>query len=197
MANYQEKMLVEFNKFLSVYNKLADTTIVIGDDIYPEFIRVLGNYFYLYNSGVSKSLSFKNITIDMSVFNNTPYQNAVKMFLESLNKAFQSNLDAEIADYLATTTDFTEDEKKICQDFQGNMSRLHGSMKKGIFNDAIDHSVTSQEAISSYSSQLKEFNDYTKLVASDPVKYDVIQRFRKNLPAIAAQKKQPDIFFDA
>jgi L-cysteine desulfidase len=133
----------------------------------------------------------------MRVFNDTPYQNAVKKFLESLNKAFQSNLDDEINNYITTTTDFTEDEKKICLEVQGYMSRLQASMKKGIFNDAINHSVTSNEVMSSYSDTLKEFNEYTKTIATDPLKYDVVDRFKKMLPVLAAQKIQPDIFFDA
>lgn len=197
-SNYQEKMVVEMNKFLSVYNKLSGSTIEIENDKYPEFIRMLGHYFYLYNSGLSKStISFGNVTIDISVFNDTPYQNVVKKFLESLNRAFQSNLDDEINNYITTTNDFTEDEKKICLEFQGYMSRLQVSMKKGIFKDAINYSVTSSEVISSYSDTLKEFNEYTKTIATDPLKYDVIDRFKKMLHVIAAQKVQPDIFFDA
>jgi hypothetical protein len=196
-SNYQEKMIVEINKFLAVYNKLSGSTIEIENDKYPHFIRMLGHYFYLYNSGVSKCISFGNVMIDMRVFNDTPYQNAVKKFLESLNKAFQSNLDDEINNYITTTTDFTEDEKKICLEVQGYMSRLQASMKKGIFNDAINHSVTSNEVMSSYSDTLKEFNEYTKTIATDPLKYDVVDRFKKMLPVLAAQKIQPDIFFDA
>ena len=194
-SNYQEKMLIEVNKFLSVYNKLSGSTIEIGNGNYSEFIRMLGNY--LCDSGMSKVISLGNVTIDMNIFNNTPYQDAVKKFLDSLNKAFQSNLDDEVNNYIATTSDFGEDEKKICSEFHGYMSRLNSSMKRGIFKDAIAYSVTSKEAISSYSSTLKEFNEYIKTIASDPLKYDVVDRFKKMLPVIASQKIQPDIFFDA
>jgi alpha-mannosidase len=77
------------------------------------------------------------------------------------------------------------------------MSTLQKAMKQSIFKDAIEHKVTSNETISSYSEQLKEFNEYTKNVSADPIKYDIVQRFHRVLPAIAAQKTQPDIFFDA
>lgn len=199
MANYQEKMITQINKFLSVYNNLSGNTIQIGNDNYPDFIRTLGNYLYTINidSWSSSSISFGNVTIDMSVFNNTPYQTRVQNFLISLNKAFQSNLDAEIGNYLNTTSDFTEDEKKTCNEFHGYISRLQASMKQGIFKDAIVYNVTSNEAISSYSRQLKEFNDYTKMIAADPEKYNIVNRFQKMIPVIAAQKTQPDIFFDA
>jgi len=199
MANYQEKMLTELNKFLSVYNTLSGNTIQIGDDNYPEFIRILGNYLYTTNidSWASSSISFGNVTIDMSVFANTTYQTNVQNFLILLKKAFHANLDEEIINYLSTTSDFTEDEKKTCSEFHEYMSRLQASMKQGIFKDAIVYNVTSNEAISSYSKQLKEFNDYTKIIAADPLKYNIVNRFKEMLPVIASQKTQPDIFFDA
>lgn len=199
MANYQEKMLTELNKFLSVYNTLSGNTIQIGDDNYPEFIRILGNYLYTTNidSWTSTSISFGNVTIDMSVFANTTYQTNVQNFLILLKKAFHSNLDEEIINYISTTSDFTEDEKKTCSEFHVCMSRLQASMKQGIFKDAIAYNVASNEAISSYSKQLKEFNDYTKMIAADPLKYNIVNRFKEILPVIASQKRQPDIFFDA
>lgn len=199
MANYQEKMLVEINKFLSVYNNLSGNTIEIGTDNYSEFIRILGNYLYTtdIDSWESSSISFGNVKIDMGVFNNTTYQSAVKNFLVSLKKAFHSNLDEDVNQYIVTTSDFGEDEKKICLEFHWYISRLQASMKQGIFKDAISYSVTSNQAISSYSSALKDFNEYTKIIASDPLKYDVVNRFQKMLPVIASRKIQSDIFFDA
>jgi len=199
MTSYQEKMLIEINKFLSVYNKLSGNTIEIGNDNYSEFIRVLGNYLYTTNidSWVSSSISFRDVKIEMSVFDNTTYQSAVQNFLVSLKKAFHSNLDEDVTRYINTTSDFTEDEKKICHEFHLYISRLQASMKQGIFKDAISYSVTSNQAISSYSSALKDFNEYTKMIASDPLKYDVVNRFQKMLPVIASRKIQPDIFFDA
>jgi hypothetical protein len=196
----QEKMLTEITKFLSVYSKLSGgDSIEIDMKDYADFIRTLGHYLYTTNldSWVSSTISFGDVKIDMSVFDNTNYKPKVHQFLVCLKKAFHSNLDDDINNYILTTTDFNDEEKKVCIESHGYMSRLQNAMKQGIFKDAIEHKVASNETISSYSEQLKEFNEYTKSVSSDPIKYDIIQRFHKVLPAIAAQKTQPDIFFDA
>ena len=198
--SYQEKMLTEITKFLSVYNKLSGgDSIEIDKKDYSNFIRTLGHYLYTTNldSWVSSTISFGEVKIEMSVFSNTNYEPKVHQFLVCLKKAFHSNLDDDINNYILTTTDFNDEEKMVCIESHGYMSRLQNAMKQGIFKDAIEHKVTSNETISSYSEQLKEFNEYTKSVSSDPIKYDIIQRFHKVLPSIAAQKRQPDIFFDA
>ena len=196
-------MTTELTKFLTVYNQLGQTPIEIdmtNNKNYALVIRTLGNYLYTTNIAdwISSTISLgDNLEINMNVFNNTTYQAPVQAFLQQLNTAFNGNLDNEIHDYLATTSDFTDVEKVVCYEFYGYMSRLQVAMKQGIFKDAIQHSVTSKETISSYAVPMQEFNDYTKIVSADPIKYNIIGRFNKALPDIASKKVQPDIFFDA
>mgnify|MGYP000144075174 CR=1 FL=1 len=69
---FKEKMIVEFTKFLEVYNKVANTSFVV--DIkgeYDMFIRILGNYIYKnFNSKTWDQTQIKfsdEIIIDLSI----------------------------------------------------------------------------------------------------------------------------------
>lgn len=204
-SQYREKLTGEFAKFLNVYNLLnvgqhPMQIDMSNDETYALIIRVLGNYLYTTDieDWSTTSIVFNdNLAINMNIFFNTSYQAAVETFLTQLNTAFNIDLDNEIRDYIAITSEFTDSEKSTCYEFYGYMSRLQTAMKHGIFKDAIEHPVTSKQTISTYATVLEEFNNYTKKVSSDAYKYSIIMRFNNILPRIASNKKQPDIFFDA
>ena len=202
---YRDRMTTALTNFLSLYNRLSSSPVDINlkdNKTYTTVIRTIGHYLYTVNIAdwITSTITFGddiNMSLSLNVFSNTSYQASVETFLTLLNEAFNSNLDKEINQYLSETTDFTDDEKKICYEFHEKLSILNDAMKRGIFKDSINSSVTSKESISTYSTELNNFNEYNKIIRSDPDKMDIVMRFNKVLPSIASKKVQPNIFFDA
>jgi hypothetical protein len=197
------EMETALTNFITVYNQVSGKHVKIdlkNDNMYAFVIRQLGHYLYVtdISKWMDSSVAFSDsVSIDLHVFMNTIYQERVHTFLQALHTAFNSNLDVEIEMYLDTTDDFTENEKKLCREFHGCLSRLQHEMKKGVFHDAIQHDVLSKQTISSYSTTLREYNEYNKQIVTDRIKFNIIDRFNKMLPSISSKRPQPNIFFDA
>jgi hypothetical protein len=197
---FKEKMINEFTKFLNAYNEVANTNYIL--DIrgeYDVFIRFLGNYIYKefnIDSWNNTTIKFsEEVIINLFLFNNTKYYEPVKKFLLLLKDAFFNSLDDDIYDYLENTKDYTKDEKKICLEFYDRVSSLNKAMKHSTF-DSKNTQILSNENISSYSHQLKEFNNYSHYISSNPQLYNLISHFDKKIRLLSQNKKYPEILFD-
>lgn len=197
---YQEKMVSELNKFLKVYSEIIHNEVKFDMEDYPLIIRIIGNYVSTLdtNNILQSSISFDDDTvIQLHLFKNTPYEEKVVAFIRRLKSAFHSSLDDDIYQYLTETNDFTENEKQICNEFYGHVSKLNIAMKQNMFSN-VHTNITDREIIRLYyETELRDFNNYTKIISSDPQKYHIIQRFDKMVKKIASEKKPTEIFFDA
>jgi len=196
---FKEKMIIEFTKFLEVYNKLSGSSYVL--DIrgeYDIFIRFLGNYIYKeFNADSWDNTQIKfsdEVMIDLSVFKNTEYYEAANNFLLSLKKAFFSSLDDDIYEYINTTKDYTKEEKRVCREFYDRISALNKSLKHSTFSSK-NTDILSQSNISTYSNELKEFNSYIHYVSSNRELYNLIAHFDKKIRELSKTKKYPEILF--
>jgi len=197
---YAEKMIKELNKFLEVYNKLSNTSYTFKMDQYPFIIRMIGNY--VARLDIDKWLETEivmsdEVAITMSVFLQSPEdeKERVKTFLGRLKKAFHHSLDDDVHRYIATTSDFTDDEKELCFEFYSRVSALNNAMKAKMFNDTTTD-ILSNETISSYTNELKSFNEYSRYISSKKEVALVIQRFDSHIKRMASEKTPSDIFFD-
>jgi hypothetical protein len=197
---YQEKMVSELNKFLAVYNQIANTSISFSLEDYPFIIRVIGNYVSHLDLGLwlDSTISFNDeMKVEMHVFRCTVYEENVKQFVGRLKKAFHYSLDEEIERYLDNTDEFVDEEKVLCLAFHERASKLNRAMKDTMFND-VDTDVLSKDVISArYASELREFNEYTRFISSRPEVARVIQRFDVAVKTLASKKVPTEIFFDA
>jgi len=196
---FKEKMIIEFTKFLDVYNKLSGSNYIL--DIrgeYDVFIRFLGNYIYkdfINDCWDNTHIKFsEEVLIDLSVFKNTQYYESVNNFLLSLKIAFFSSLDEDIYEYLNTTTEYTDEENRVCKEFYDRVSTLNNSLKKSTFSSK-DSEILSHNNISTYSSELKEFNNYIHYVSSKRELYNLILHFDKKIRQLSKTKKYPEILF--
>lgn len=197
---FKERMIVEFTKFLEAYNKVANTTYIL--DIrgeYDVFIRFLGNYIYKhFNSKTWDETSIKfsdEVLIDLSLFKNTECHQVVHKFLLSLKEAFFNSLDEDVYDYINNTKDYTKEEKRVCRDFYDRVSSLNNAMKHSTF-ESKDTELLSKDNISTYSNELREYNNYIHYVSSKRELYNLIQHFDKKIREISKNKKYPEILFD-
>lgn len=197
---FKEKMIVEFTKFLEAYNKVANTTYIL--DIrgeYDIFVRFLGNYIYKHfnpNNWDETSIKFSDeVSIDLSLFKNTQYYQVVHKFLLSLKEAFFNSLDEDVYDYINNTKDYTKEEKRVCRDFYDRVSSLNKAMKHSTF-DSKDTELLSKDNISTYSNELREYNNYIHYISSKRELYNLIQHFDKKIREISKNKKYPEILFD-
>lgn len=196
---FKEKMIIEFTKFLEVYNKLSGCTYTL--DIrgeYDIFIRFLGNYIYKdfnQDSWDNTQIKFsEEVMIDLTVFKNTHYYEAVNNFLLSLKNAFFSSLDDDIYEYINNTKDYTNEEKRVCKEFYDRVSSLNKSLKHSTFSSK-DSEILSQNSISSYSNELKEFNTYIHYISSKKELYNLITHFDKKIRELSKNKQYPEILF--
>ena len=197
---YQDKMVIELNKFLQVYNEVTGQNISFGLVDYSTIIRVIGNYVHHLSSNrddwLSSSIVFPGCTISINVFRGTLHQDRVLNFLNRLKDSFHDSLSDDIHEYLRTTDDFSDQEKQLCQAFLEKMDTLNKAMKRTIFDD-ITIDITSKEVIRrEYEEELRQFNEYTKNVATKPELGKVIYRFDGMIRKIASEKVPSEIFFD-
>ena len=197
--HFKEKMITEFSKFLDVYNKITNSSYILdmrGE--YNIFIRFLGNYIYkhlnLKQWDDTKIIFSEEVVIDLSVFKNTEYYEAVNNFLLSLKNSFFSSLDDDIYQYLETTSDYTKEEKIVCKEFYDKVSTLNNSMKHSTFN-SLDTDILSQNSISEYATQLKEYNNYIFYVSAKRELYNLISHFDKKIRELSKNKKYTEILF--
>ena len=197
---YAEKMIMELNKFLEVYNKRSDTSYTFKMDQYPFIIRMIGNYVARLDIDKwleSEIVMSDEVSIMMSVFIQSPddEKERVKTFLGRLKKAFHYSLDDDVHRYLAETSDFTDDEKELCFEFYRRVSALNNAMKAKMFNDT-SSDILSNATISSYANELKSFNEYSRYISSKKEVALVIQQFDSHIKRLASEKTPSDIFFD-
>jgi hypothetical protein len=199
-TKYKEKMITEFTKFLDVYNSLANTNYVI--DIkgeYNQFIRFIGNYIYKdfdqNNWDITSIKISEDVVINLYLFKDTKYYDSVKNFLLSLKHAFFNSLDEDIYNYLNNTKDYNNEEKVICKEFYDRVSALNNAMKNSTFS-SLDKDVLSNENISTYSKELKEFNLYSHYISSKPQLYNLIKHFDQKIREISKNKIYPEILFN-
>lgn len=198
---YKEKMVTEFNKFINVYNQLANSNYII--DIrgeYDVFIHFLGNYIYTkYNPQTWDESVIKftdDVTINLSLFKNTQYYDTVNNFLLSLKKAFFDSLDDDIYEYLKTTSDYNEEEKRVCTEFYQRISNLNNAMKHHTFVSS-EKPEMSSETISNYKKELKEFNNYVFYISSKRELFNLINHFDNKIRSLSSNKKYTEILFNA
>lgn len=197
---FKEKMITEFTKFLEAYNNVANTNYIL--DIrgeYDVFIRFLGNYIYKnFNPKNWHETSIKfsdEVLIDLSLFKNTKYFESVHKFLLSLKDAFFNSLDDDIYHYLDNTNDYNKEEKRICREFYDRVSSLNKAMKHSTF-ESKDKQLLTKDTISSYSNELREYNNYLHYISSKRELYNLIQHFDKKIRKLSKDKKYPEILFD-
>lgn len=198
---YKSKMLNELDKFLNVYNEVSGTTYVFDlTGQYDHLIRVLGKYIsciYTPEGWRDTCIRFSDeVIIEFEVFRNTPYEEKVAKYLETLRRAFNDSLDTEIEEYLSKTKDFNEEEKVICREFYGKVSDLHRCMKQASFGGSLDTDIRSTESIDQYKATLREFNSYTTHIASNARLNALIRHFDGKIRQLAGQKKQVEVLFD-
>jgi len=199
---YQDKMVLEMTKFLTVYNEVSHCSINMEDALsdYAALIRLLGNYVatldVFQRKWLQTSIVFsEEIAIDMSVFADTIWEKKVENFLVLLKKAFYSSLNDDITSYLATTTDFTDEEKTLCQTFWKKVDSLNQAMKKTTFTN-LNREMMDRKNIASYSDELKAFNEFTQDLAKTPERMHTVRRFDVQVKRIAATKTPSEVFFD-
>ncbi len=192
-------MISEISKFVSVYNTLVsdekkiDISYIVSE--YDVFIRILGNYIYqVFNteSWIDSTLEFGSIVVDFSVFRDSQHRQRVHQFLLSLKNAFyDDSLDNEVNQFLNDTSEFNEDEKKICREFYDVVSTLNKAIKREAFLN-IDVDMSSKTMISRYQTELKEYNDF---IVKHIQHRNVISKFDVFFKQIAANKKHMNITF--
>jgi hypothetical protein len=196
-------MLREINKFVSVYNSICLDKKLNGINIsnydYSDIIRAIGNYilktFSLSNWTKTKMILNDDESLDMSLFEGTKYRNSVENYLISLEKAFYSNMDKEIKEYLETTTDFNETEKELCSNFFKHISTLARSMQYKNFSDTYNK-VGSVDSIKAYNDELRNFHEFTLNTSSDQNKFVVIERFDVKMKEILKTRENVVVYFD-
>jgi hypothetical protein len=199
--SYKEKMVTEFTKFLQVYNQLAKTNYIL--DIrgeYDVFIHFLGNYIYTkYNSQTWDESIIKfneDVIINLSIFKNTQYYDTVNNFLLSLKKAFFDSVEDEVYNYLKNTSDYNDEEKRICIEFYDRMSTLNNAIKHHTFVSSTKPEM-SNETITNYNKELKEFNNYVHYVSSKRELFNLINNFDNKIKSLVSTKKYTEILFNA
>jgi hypothetical protein len=198
---YKDKMVTEFTKFLQAYSQVSGSNYII--DIrgeYDVFIHFLGNYIYTkYNSQTwdESVIQFtEDVVIDLSLFKNTQYYDVVNNFLLSLKKAFFNSLDDDVYNYLKTTTDYNDEEKRICTEFYDRISNLNNAMKHHTFISKTKPEM-SIETISNYKKELKEFNNYAHYVSSKKELFNLMKHFDNKIRSLSSNKTYPEILFNA
>ena len=68
-------------------------------------------------------------------------------------------------------------------------------MKHSTF-DSKDTELLSKDNISTYSNELREYNNYIHYISSKRELYNLIQHFDKKIREISKNKKYPEILFD-
>jgi len=197
---YKQNMLTELTKFLNLYNEISKSNIQLTDENYDFFIRILGNYLqgtFQPNTWDQTAILLEDdqTRIDLSVFRNTKYYQPVSSFLASLKKKFYESADDEVYSYLEKTDEFDDEEKKICEQFYDKVSNLMKAMKYNIFQST-DKAIITNEHISSYEKELKEFNNFANYISSKKELNNVITRFDAKIREITKNKKSDNIFFD-
>lgn len=197
---YQDKMVIELNKFLQVYNEVTGEKISFGLEDYSTIIRIIGNYVSRLSSNredwLSSSILFPDFTISINVFRGTVYEDRVLNFLNRLKDSFQDSLSDDIHEYLRTTDDFSDQEKQLCSVFLEKMDALNKAMKRAMFDD-VSINITSKDVIRrEYEEELRQFNEYTRNVATKPELGKVIYRFDGMIRKIASEKVPTEIFFE-
>ena len=199
---YQDKMILEMTKFLTVYNQLSQSSINLEDALadYAALIRLLGNYVatldVFQRKWLDTSIEFSDeIAIDMGVFRDTVWEKKVENFLMLLKKAFYSSLNDDISSYLEATTDFTDEEKVLCRLFWSKVDSLNQAMKKSTFNN-LTREMMDRKNIASYSDELKAFNEFTQELAKTPERMHIVRRFDVEVKRLAATKTPSEVFFD-
>lgn len=200
IQNHKDILVRELTKFLNVYNEVAQTSYVFdlrGE--YDKFIRILGNYIFCEYSEQkwddTKLVFTDEISIDFSIFKNTKYVESVNQFLISLKKSFYQSIDDEIYGYLETTNDFSDQEKILCIQFYDRISALNKAMKESTFSTK-DGDIISQESISKYDKELKEFNQFSNYISSNKDLFILISKFDQKIKEIAMIKKPNQILFN-
>jgi hypothetical protein len=198
---YKDKMVTEFTKFLQVYNEISESNYII--DIrgeYDIFIHFLGNYIYTkYNHHIWDESSIKfsdDVVINLSVFKDTKYYEAVDKFLFSLKKAFFESLDDDVYNYLKTTEDYNDEEKVLCTEFYDRISNLNNAMKHHTFASSTKPEMSS-ETISIYKKELKEFNNYVYYISSKKELFSLINNFDDKIRKLFSNKNYSEILFNA
>lgn len=198
---YKNKMLIQLEKFLNVYNEVAGTEYVF--DVrgqYDHLIRILGKYIstvYTPETWLTSQLEFaQDVTISFGVFRDSPYREKVAAYLQTLRQAFDTSITREVEDYLSTTTDFSDDDKTVCREFFAQINALHSEMRQAMFVESTESDVTSKESIDLYKDKLRQFNAYMTSVASNRAQNLVIKRFDAKIRMIAAAKKHIEVLFD-
>jgi len=201
LNTYKDKMANEFTKFLQIYNQISSSNYIL--DIrgeYDVFIHFLGNYIYTkYNPNTWDESVIKftdDVVIDLSLFKDTQYYDSVNNFLLSLKKAFFDSLDDDVYNYLKTTSDYDEEEKRICTEFYDKISNLNNSMKHHTFTSTVKPEM-SLETISNYKKELKEFNNYAHYISSKKELFNLIKEFDNNIRTLSSNRKYPEILFNA
>lgn len=197
---YQEKMITELNKFLSVYNQVSNKTISFSLQDYPTIIRIIGNYVANLSSNrddwLATTISFPDFEIELDVFKDTIYRERVLNFLNRLKDSFHDSLSDDVKEYLRTTDDFSDQEKQVCLSFLEKMDTLNKAMKRTMF-DNIDVDVFSKEVIRrEYEDELRLFNEYTRYLTSQPELGRIVYRFDGMIRKIASEKQPTEIFFE-
>lgn len=197
---YQDKMVIELNKFLQVYNEVTGEKISFGLEDYSNIIRIIGNYVSRLSSNredwLSSSILFPDFTISINVFRGTVYEDRVLNFLNRLKDSFQDSLSDDIHEYLRTTDDFSDQEKQLCSAFLEKMDTLNKAMKRAMFDD-VSIDITSKNVIRrEYEEELRQFNEYTRNIATKPELGKVIYRFDGMIRKIASEKVPTEIFFE-
>jgi len=198
---YRDKMINEFTKFLQVYNQISNSNYIL--DIrgeYDVFIHFLGNYIYTrYNHETWDKSSIKfsdDIVIDLSLFKNTQYYKSVNDFLLSLKKAFFDSLDDNVYNYLKTTSDYDDEEKRVCTEFYDRISNLNNAMKHHTFASTTKPEMSS-ETISNYKKELKEFNNYVYYISTKKELFELIKTFDEKIRTLSSNKNYTEILFNA
>lgn len=192
-------MITQFEKFLTVYNTLAETTLHIDETngAYDDMIRSLGQYISTVYDSVgwpSTTLTLGDANIEMKHFVGTPYEEKVGSFLAQLRRAFDQGMDEDVATYLQETDDFTTREKTICAEYYSHISALHREMKRSAFVTGGD--LSNRENMRGYHEVLRTFNQYMSNLAADQGLYTLIRTFDGKFRTIAANKKPEEVLFD-
>ena len=197
--DFKNKFYKEILKFFIIYNKLCfyknKQGFLIDLYEYSDIIKTIGNYIITTYTRTgwkqSKITLSDNDCVDLSMFNNTEYEDSVHDFFISMENAFYTNVDNEVYAYLESTDNFTEEEKILCTEF----FKILSSVTKNIQIEAF---TNPSEKIGSSSKIPDEplFREYVAMISADQKKYLKIERFDKVLKEITKNKKQVTIFFN-
>lgn len=196
----QQVMTRELTKFLELYNSLDPARPFQMDACtYGELVRVIGHFIsreYQPDRWSQQVVRFPGAKghIDLSRFHDTPYTQCVRRFLDTLRSAFDSNLDAEMVQYLNTTPELTPIEKELCLEFYSRFSALNKAMYNRAF-ESTQGDVVGREAFQSYDDVLRRYDEFVKLIAQHESSMRTMQKFDRMLRFVAATKKHPEVAF--